>query len=111
MEIWQIIGFLAAITGTLSFIPEIIKALKSHHLNDIAWGMLYFYLSASSLWGIYGLLLNDFPLVLSATVSVSMELILIGLKYTYEKKASPIVKVQPLRQASSINLESATLKH
>ena len=111
MITWETIGLVAAISGTTAFIPEIIKALKSKHLKDVAWGMLYLYLSASSLWGIYGILLNDFPLVLSATVSVCMELILIGLKYTYEKKTSPIIKVQPLRQTSPINLETATLKH
>lgn len=90
MEFWTIIGYLAALCGATSLIPEVVKAYKSHHLQDVSWGMLYLFLSSSILWGSYGIHIQDLPLVASAVINFSMESALIVMKKHYSMTGKPL---------------------
>jgi len=84
MDIWAITGYFAALTGAISLIPEVIKTYRSHHLQDLSWGMLYLLLTSSILWGSYGLHINDIPLVASAGTNLLMEIALAVMKKHYD---------------------------
>jgi MtN3 and saliva related transmembrane protein len=106
MDIWQIVAFFAALSGTTSLIPEVIKAFRTGLLRDISWGMLAILLAASSCWAIYGLSLGEIPLMVSAGVNVFMEIMLIYLKIKYELKSHPdfswkntLMKKSPILQS------------
>lgn len=84
------IGTAAAVCGAISLIPEVVKAYRTHHLNDVSWGMLFLLLSSSILWGSYGLHINDMPLVLSASTNIAMETALVIMKKHYGMTGRPL---------------------
>jgi len=90
MEFWTLIGTAAAFCGAVSLIPEVIKAYKTHHLKDVSWGMLFFLMLSSGLWGSYGLHINDIPLALSASMNLVLEIILIYMKWHYSATGKPL---------------------
>jgi len=91
METLQIVGYLAACLGAMSLIPEVIKALRTHHLQDVSWGTLLLLLLSSILWGIYGICTKDIPLGLSASVNFAMDMTLMTLKRHYDVTGQPLL--------------------
>ena len=85
---WSIIGYIATIVDSVKLIPEIKKALKTHHLRDIAWGMLLLMMCSSTLWTMYGFYLKSYPLIISGTFNICMEIMLIILKVSFARKAN-----------------------
>ena len=92
MTFWNFVGCTAAVCGAISLIPELIKALKTHHLQDVSWGMLLMLITSSALWGVYGFSQNDMPLFVSALVNLTFELTLTSLKAHYEKTGVYLMK-------------------
>ena len=73
----EILGYAAATLTTLSFVPQAIKTLRSGDTAGISLRMYLLFTSGISLWGIYGLLRGDGPLVVANAITlVSAGLIL-----------------------------------
>ena len=107
MPLWNLIGCLAAICSGISLIPELIKALKTHHLEDVSWAMLFLLCTSSALWGVYGISQNDMPLFISAAVNLSFELSLVCLKGHYEKTGMSFIKHLAVKKAKKHQLTLA----
>ncbi len=90
MELYTLIGTAAAICGAISLIPEVLKAYRTHHLNDVSWGMLFLLTSSSVLWGLYGMLTNDILLTASSIVNFVMEGALIIMKQHFHMTGKPL---------------------
>lgn len=84
MELFEIIGLLAATCTTVSFVPQVIKSFKTKSVGDFSW--LYFIIFGSGLlfWLIYGLFLNSIPIILANAITLILVLILIGMKVKYK---------------------------
>ena len=80
------IGTAAAIIGTITFVPQVIKVWKQGG-RDLSYLMLLFYWTAVILWTIYGALRNDIPLI-AANLAIA---VLVGLtawlKWRFERSA------------------------
>lgn len=87
MDIWNTIGFTASVLGAITYAPEVLKAIKSKHLNDVSWGMLTLVLVSSTLWFIYALKFDIIPVILSSSINVIFSAVLISLKYVYMQKS------------------------
>jgi MtN3 and saliva related transmembrane protein len=75
-----IIGLVAAICTTCSFLPQVIKILRSKRTNDVSL-MMYAILSTGLfLWLVYGLFLRDIPLIVANSVSLTLSLSVLVLK-------------------------------
>jgi MtN3 and saliva related transmembrane protein len=73
----EILGYTAATLTTLSFVPQAIKTLRSGDTAAISLRMYLLFTSGIALWGIYGLLKGDGPLVVANAITlVSAGLIL-----------------------------------
>jgi MtN3 and saliva related transmembrane protein len=87
MDIWNTIGFTASLLGAITYAPEVLKAIKSKHLNDVSWGMLTLVLVSSTLWFIYGVKFEILPVILSSLINVIFSAVLISLKHVYMQKS------------------------
>ena len=84
------LGYWAASLTTLSFIPQAIKTLRSGDTSAISLRMYVLFTSGIALWGLYGLLTGDGPLIVANAITlVSAGLIL-------ERKARAVL-AQPRR--------------
>jgi MtN3 and saliva related transmembrane protein len=72
-----VLGYVAASLTTLSFIPQALKTLRSGDTSAISLRMYVLFTAGIALWGIYGLLTADGPLIAANAITlVSAGLIL-----------------------------------
>jgi MtN3 and saliva related transmembrane protein len=79
----NIIGFLAALTSTISLIPQIIKMRKTRSVEDISTSMALNFLATSALWIIYGLMITSWSVWLTNIFMLICAIIMIYLKIKY----------------------------
>jgi MtN3 and saliva related transmembrane protein len=101
MDNLELIGYCATTLGSIQLIPEIAKALKTHHLRDLSWGMLSLMLSSSILWIIYGTASHTTPLAISSSMNFIFGLTLAVLKVRYHKAKGPMLKPAVEKQPAS----------
>jgi MtN3 and saliva related transmembrane protein len=58
------IGYVAGFLAMISFLPQIIKTLRTRRTNDISMGMLLLTLITNILYVIYGSLLELYPIII-----------------------------------------------
>lgn len=60
-----LLGFLAAICSTVSFAPQAWKIIRSRRTQDISTRMYVVTVTGFALWLAYGIVLGEWPLMLS----------------------------------------------
>ena len=75
-----LIGLIAAICTTCSFLPQVIKILRSKRTKDVSLLMYAILTTGLFLWLVYGLILKDFPLILANSISLTLSLCVLLLK-------------------------------
>lgn len=83
----DLIGYLAGILGMLSFIPQLIKTIKTKQANDISMGMLCLFVLTNVLYIIYGVALSLMPLVITlifSTAIIAAQMVL-TIRYSTKK--------------------------
>ena len=95
---WETVGFIAATFGAISLIPEIVKALRTHHLQDLSWGMILLFMGSSTLWFLYAINTHDNPLIISCTVNLFNESVLVFLKIHYSHVKMPLMPHPKLKR-------------
>ncbi len=75
MEI--LIGYLAAILTTLSYLPQVLRVILTRQTRDISRNMYILQGIGVLLWLIYGIALSNLPIILANLVTlVSVSIIL-----------------------------------
>ncbi len=79
-----LIGLLAAICTTVSFLPQAIKVIKTRHTKDLSLGMYLILTIGVFLWTVYGILIKDIPLVLANSITFLFTATILILKIKYK---------------------------
>lgn len=79
------IGLVAGFLTSTAVIPQIVRTFRTKHARDISIWQPLILVTGMLLWMIYGLLLNDLPLVLANIFSISCYLLLMGMKIFYDR--------------------------
>ena len=66
----ELIGTLAAIATTTSFIPQVWQVWRTKHTKDISLGMYAIFTLGVALWLVYGLLLGAWPIIIANSITV-----------------------------------------
>ena len=80
------IGIAAGVLTGISLLPQLIKIIKTKKADDISWVMLFVLLAGISLWIWYGALKKDWPIIITNSFSVCVNLIIIGFSLKYKNK-------------------------
>lgn len=64
------LGLIAAVLTTTSFAPQAIKAWRTRSTADVSLTMFLMLVSGMCLWLIYGILIDNLPLILSNAVTL-----------------------------------------
>lgn len=75
-----LIGLIAALCTTASFLPQVIKTLRSKKTKDISLLMYAILTTGIFFWLVYGILLKDFPLILANVISFSLSVCVLVMK-------------------------------
>ncbi len=78
-----VLGLAAASLTTAAFLPQVIKIWRTRKTRDISLGMFLVLCAGIGLWLVYGILRNDFPLILANAVTLVLAgtILLLKLKY------------------------------
>lgn len=88
------VGYIAGTLTTLSFVPQVLRALRTRRTDDISWGWLAIFQCGVVLWLVYGLVLRDWPIILANLVTMSLCGVLIGLKARARKPATKLARAE-----------------
>lgn len=64
------IGIVAGVLTSISMLPQLIKVLKEKDVDTLSPHMIAILLTGVSLWVVYGVMLNEWPIILSNAFSV-----------------------------------------
>jgi MtN3 and saliva related transmembrane protein len=81
-----IIGIIAGFCTTVSFVPQLIKIVKTRHVRDISLHMYVVLTTGIFLWLIYGIFLGEFPIIFANSVSFLLCSFIIYMKIRYGKE-------------------------
>jgi len=79
----NIIGTIAGVLTSVSMIPQLVKVLKEKDVENISWGMIVVLLTGVSLWVVYGILKDEWPIILSNGFSVLVNTTLLIYYFRY----------------------------
>ena len=83
-DIYEILGFIAAIITTASFVPQVYKTWKSKSVESLSLTMYIAFFIGIVLWLIYGIHLNSLPMILANSITSVLALLLIIFKLRYK---------------------------
>jgi len=86
MRITTMLGFMAAILTTISFLPQVLRTWRRKHGDDLSWSMLLTFSAGVVLWMIYGILLRSAPIVVANAVTLVFLIAIIYLKMRYRAR-------------------------
>jgi MtN3 and saliva related transmembrane protein len=76
----SIIGSLAALASTTSFAPQAWKIIKSRETKDISAGMYALTVAGFALWTTYGILLMQWPLIVTNSICLALSAFILLMK-------------------------------
>ena len=80
MNTIDIIGYLAALLTTVSFIPQVYKIIKTKSAKDISLGMYSVFMVGILLWLIYGFTIGSMPVTIANFITLLLVLVILFLK-------------------------------
>ena len=78
------IGFFAAFCTTIAFLPQAIKVYKTKSTKDISLYMFLIFTIGVLSWLIYGLIINDWPVILANAVTLILSFFILIYKLKYK---------------------------
>ena len=70
MQLVTIIGVLASIGTTISYIPQLVKCWRTGEAHDLSLGMFLVLTAGVALWIVYGCLKGDWVIIAANSVSL-----------------------------------------
>ena len=78
------IGFFAAFCTTFAFLPQAIKVYKTKSTKDISLYMFLIFTIGVLSWLVYGLIINDLPVILANAVTLILSFFILIYKLKFK---------------------------
>ena len=82
----QLLGFAAGILTTVAILPQLIKSWRTKKVVDISPVMFLVLITGVGLWAVYGILKNDWPIIITNSISFLLNFSMLFLLVSYRKK-------------------------
>lgn len=90
MELATAIGALATIASTISFTPQAWKIIKSRRTHDISTRMYVVTVIGFSLWTAYGVLLMQWPLIVTNSICLALSGFILVMKLLPQREKEKV---------------------
>ncbi|MBN1989325.1 MAG: SemiSWEET family sugar transporter [Bacteroidales bacterium] len=70
MDLVRVLGLAAAAFTTFSFFPQAVKVIRTRNTEGISLVMYLMFNIGITLWLIYGIMLNDLPIILANAITL-----------------------------------------
>jgi len=85
MDDWLLLGILAGLLTTVGFIPQIIKGYRTKRMEDVSLLMPLVMGAGMLLWLLYGVLLENLPIIIWNAIAFALNIAVVVLKLRYAK--------------------------
>ena len=82
------VGLVAGTLTSIAAIPQVIKTLKTRHVRDISVWQPLLLAFGVALWMMYGILIDDLPLIVANITPLICNVVLTGMKIRYGREDS-----------------------
>ena len=113
MDYIEIIGLTAAAMGGFSLFPQLLKVLRTKSTKDISREMFLLLAGSIILWLIYGILLNNFPIMIANFFGIIQASIILYFKIKNQLREPTLIPAQtkyahilPIYPANQCNSDS-----
>jgi MtN3 and saliva related transmembrane protein len=79
----SIIGYVAGTCTTLAFLPQVIRTWKTRSTEDISLGMFSLMVFGIGLWLFYGVVTEDWPLIIADGFSLFLAAMILLMKIRF----------------------------
>ncbi len=86
MQIEQVVGIAAGVLTSTSMIPQLVKLVKEKKADAISPIMLIVLISGLFLWAYYGILREDWPIIITNVFALIINAALLILRQVYKKR-------------------------
>ena len=83
MQLSEFIGYVAAVLTTASFVPQAVHTFKTKDVRGISLTMYSTFVVGITLWLVYGVMLNAWPIVLANAVTLTLAIAILTMKLKY----------------------------
>jgi len=80
----EILGLVAAVLTTASFLPQVYKTWKTKSTDSLSLTMLIVFVIGVCCWLVYGVLIGSFPIVLANFITAISGILLLYFKVRYK---------------------------
>jgi MtN3 and saliva related transmembrane protein len=84
MDNVTLIGSVAAICTTISFVPQVIKIYKTKETRDLSLLMYAVFSLGVFLWLCYGIMIKSMPIMIANLVTLTFSLFILIMKVKYK---------------------------
>ena len=82
----DIIGTIAAVLTTASFVPQVWLTYKTRDVSGVSLGMYSAFTIGVGLWLVYGLMVGAWPIVVANAVTLTMAIAILVMKLRFSNK-------------------------
>ncbi len=85
----DLVGLAAGTLTTISFVPQVVRIVRTRSAHDISWWMFGIFSVGVALWLWYGIMLGALPVILSNVVTLTLATAILWLKWRYGRDLPP----------------------
>jgi MtN3 and saliva related transmembrane protein len=79
----ELVGYLAAVLTTASFVPQAWLTFRTRDVSGISFGMYTVFACGVALWLVYGLLVGAWPIVVANAITLALAIAILAMKVRF----------------------------
>lgn len=84
MDFIPVLGYIAGICTTVAFLPQVYRAWRTKSCKDLSPGMLMLFAVGIMLWLIYGILIQETPIIIANGATFLLVMVIVVLKSRFD---------------------------
>jgi MtN3 and saliva related transmembrane protein len=95
-----ILGAIAALCSTVSFVPQAVKVIRTQDTKDLSRGMYALTVSGFAFWTTYGVLLRQWPLIAANGICLVLSAFILAMTLLSNRHKHVVIrKLKPKRRS------------
>ena len=90
MSLSTLIGALAALCSTVSFVPQAWKIIRTRDTSGLSARMYAVTVTGFSLWLAYGIMLGEWPLIVTNAVCLALSAFILAMRVLPQRKKEAV---------------------
>ena len=85
----ELLGLAAGTLTTVSFVPQVVRIVRTRSAHDISWWMFGIFTAGVALWLWYGIVVDALPVIVANVVTLTLASAILVLKWRYGRDVPP----------------------